>query len=63
MLELLKRNIIDTQLVVETVDLLHFDPSNPDACCTCGQDRHHCPRKQHCNCSHRLDEAVDFLSK
>lgn len=59
MLELWKVDAIDTQIPVAAVDLLHFDPSNPDGYCDCGYDRLHCTRKQCHTTSHQSDDMSE----
>ena len=60
MQEYMNTNAMDTQVSVEKVDLLHFDPSNPEGhCCGGGHDGHHCCGKHHRNYDNRPDETSD----
>lgn len=38
-------NMIDVPVPIEKVDLLHFDPFNPDGHCRCEHDGNHGCRK------------------
>lgn len=52
MLEYMNISMMDTQVPVEKVDLLHFDPFNPDGRCCCGGNECHCSGKHcHCHCN------------
>lgn len=61
MLEHKNTNVMNTKVSVEKVDLLHFDPFNPNGHCCCGgHGGHHCCGKHHHNHDNKPDEISDL---